>query len=313
MTLRRARLAAALVAVATPQLAAAESHKLLVLQSEGKTDAATRTRIDAAIFKLARAAEPQAAAGELTYTDAATAVGCRPDSDRCKSEVLGMLGVDEIVTTTIVARPGGLEIEVRRSARGGSTRDARMLLATGAAPDKLDGIAPLFGESQVAEPPPAAHRASIPGGDTTSPPALLPGPTAAPPAPGAVPFEPPAPPALDGRTARQRYELAGMLGGGTMIALGVVLWARAASVQRDIDNAPATTRDDLAHLHDLESKGDLYAGVGNGLAIAGLVLGGVATYFYARDLRASRTAAARVMPTVLDRGAGLVLTFGATP
>ena len=307
MTPRGARLAAALVAVATPQLATAESHKLLVLQSEGRADAATRTKIDAAILRMAHAAEPQAAAGELSYTDAATAVGCKPDTDRCKSEVLGMLGVDEIVTTTIARKPGGLEIEVQRYARGGATRDARMLLAAGGSPDKLDGIAPLFGEAPAPEPPPAAPRAPA------AEPPLFPEPAAPPLEPTAQPL-PSAQPGLDRPgTPRPYYEIAGMISGGTMIALGVVLWATAANTQNEINSAPTTTGNDLAKLKDLESKGDLYANIGNGLAIAGLVVGGVATYFYVRDRRARQTATARLMPTVLDHGAGLVLTFGAPP
>ena len=64
-------LAAALVA---PKLAAAEPRKLLVLQSEGRADAAVRAKIDASITRLAAAAEPGTSPGELTFSDAATAV-----------------------------------------------------------------------------------------------------------------------------------------------------------------------------------------------------------------------------------------------
>lgn len=316
MTPRTARLSfVAVLAIATPRLAHAESHKLLVLQSEGRANAALRTKIDAAILRLAHAAEPQAAAGELNFTDAATAVGCKPDTDSCKTEVLGMLGVDEIVATTVVPRPGGLQIDVHRYARGGATRDARMVLPTGASPDHLDGIAPLFGEPAAAPPPPAPAiaRAAEPAAE----PPGLPAPTASQPesAPAAIqPSEQPAQPVLDQPgTTRQHYEIAGMVGGGSMVALGIVLWAATSRTQSDIDSAPTVTHQDLVHLRDLESRGEIYAGVGNGLAIAGLVVGGISTYFYIRDYRADRQPTARLAPTLLDHGAGVVLTIGGAP
>ena len=92
-----ARWLAAAAVVLVPRLAAAEPqpqpHKVLVMQSEGRADAGLRARIDAAITRLAAAAQLQASAGELTFTDAATAVGCRPDAPSCKNEVIGMLSV----------------------------------------------------------------------------------------------------------------------------------------------------------------------------------------------------------------------------
>jgi hypothetical protein len=49
------------------------------------------------------------------------------------------------------------------------------------------------------------------------------------------------------------------------------------------------------------------------LVATGVVLGGIATYLYIRDRRPARAQTARLVPTVLDHGAGLVLTFGGTP
>lgn len=329
--------------------AAAESHKVLVLQSEGRADAATRAKIDAAIVRLAVAVEPQASAGELTYADAATAVGCKPETVACMDEVLGMLAVDEIVITTVTPKPGGLGVAVRRVTKGGVSRGATMLLAPGASPDKLDGIAPLFGGSPVATaapaapvakpfgpappaapvakpfgpaPPPEPSAAAV----TTTPhaggePPVIPAPTAVkqepPPAPVVTPraAEPASAPAMDrSNTRRHRLEVAGMAGGAGMVVLGLVLWGAANGVQRDIDKAPTTTKQDLIDLKNLESKGDGYAGLGNLFAISGLVIGGVSTYFYVKDRRAgSATASARLRPAVLDHGAGLVLTIGGSP
>jgi len=329
----RSRHLAALLALAVARPAAADPHKLLVLQSEGRADAATRARIDAAIVKLAQGTEPQTSAGELNYADAATAVGCKPEAASCKDEVLGMLAVDEIVITTVTPRPGGLQIAVRRVQKGGAARDATMLLPTGASPDKLDGIAPLFGGKPAAGPPPAAP--AVPAGPaltTTSRPPERP-PERPPDRPAERPAEPvipaptavkPPPPSVAMTTTsaqadaspspqRHRLEIAGMAGGGGLVVLGLLLWGAASGVQGDIDKAPTTTKQNLLDLKDLESRGDGYAGLGNLFVIGGLVVGGLGTYFYIKDHRAASSTSARLTPTVLDHGAGVVLTFGGLP
>lgn len=328
-----------MLVLAAARPAAAESHKLLVLQSEGRVDAGTRAKIDAAVVRLALAAEPQTSAGELNYSDAATAVGCKPETVTCKDEVLGLLSVDEIVITTVTPKPGGIEIAVRRVTKGGAARGATMLLAAGAPPDQLDGIAPLFGGKPVAPEAPAAPVAKpvAPAAASTPPappapsiattehaggePPMIPAPTAVtqeplpPPVATPVATEPPRAPAMDrSNTPRHRLEIAGMAGGAGMVVLGFVLWGAASGVQSDIDKAPTTTKQNLVDLKNLESKGDGYAGLGNLLTISGLVIGGISTYFYIRDRRAaSATSSARLLPAVFDHGAGLVLTIGGAP
>jgi hypothetical protein len=327
---------AAVALVIVPRLATAEPRKVLVLQSEGRADAGLRAKIDAAITRLAAAAQLQASAGELTFTDAATAVGCRPDAPSCKGEVIGMLSVDEIVLTTVTPKPGGVEIAVRRIARGGAERDATMLLPTGAPPDKLETIAPLFSEPRGAASAPAASSQPPAGAKIDRPapaavppaaPAIAPAPPAEPapgiPAPTAVQ---PAAPAVPETTPAgstpvpeqpgppdRHLELAGMIGGGSLVALGVILWGAASSTQDDINKAPTRTGQDLANLRDLESRGDVYAAAGNALVVTGAVLGGIATYLYIRDRRAAGAQTARLVPTVIDHGAGLVLTLGGMP
>jgi hypothetical protein len=291
-----------LVALAVSRPAAAESHKLLVLQSEGRADAATRAKIDAAILKLAFGSEPQAAAGELNFSDAATAVGCKPETSLCKDEVLAMLSVDEIVITTVTPKPGGLEVAVHRFAKGGATREATMVVATGTPPDKLDGIAPLFGARPTTERP------------TGEPPA----PTSITQEPLPSPIETSAEPASSQliesqNPQRHRLELAGMIGGATMVTLGLLLWSAANGVQNDIDKAPTNTRQDLLNLKDLESKGDGFAVVGNVLVATGVVVGGLGTTFFLLDRRAASATSARLTPTVFDHGAGVVLTLGGMP
>jgi hypothetical protein len=338
MRLPAAAILAAGLGLATSRPAAAESHKLMVLQSEGRVDAATRGKIDAAILRLALASEPQATPGDLNFTDAATAVGCKPDAATCKDEVLGMLGVDEIVITAVARKPGGLEVSVRRVGKGGATREASALLATGAPPDKLDALAPLF--SDAASPPSTAPASTAPASAAPAAPApAAPAPAPAitterpgehapeapaipPPTEVKAPAPSPVTTAADHGNAqavdapdpgRRRLELIGMAGGGGMLVLGFVLWGAASGVQSDIDKAPATTSQDIQHLRDLESKGDTYAVLGNVFAITGVVVGGVSTYLFIRDRRATRATTARLSPTVLDHGAGVVLTIGGAP
>ena len=305
----------AAVALAAPLLAAhpahAESHKVLVLQSEGRVDAATRKQIDAAVLKLASTTEPQTAAGELNFSDAATAVGCKPDTALCKDEVLGMLSVDEIVVTTIDPKPGGLEITVKRFTKGGGSRDASMVLATGAPPDKLDGIAPLFGGPAPATPPPGP--ANPPGPGATSGAPMIPPPnTVGEPAQSPIVQPAQSDTPTDAPWPHHRLELAGMATGGGMFVLGIVFWGVASGTQSDINKAPTRTQADLMHLKDLESKGDGYATAGNVLAISGIIVGGLSTYFYFRDRHAAASSP-RVTPAVFDHGAGLMFTMGGTP
>jgi hypothetical protein len=318
--------------------AAAEPHKVLVLQSEGRVPAAVRARIDAALLTLIRTTEPDAAPGELSFSDAATAVGCKPDTAACKDDVLGMLAVDEIVITQLAPRPGGTAVTVQRVAKG-RTREATALLTTGGSPDKLDAIASLFAAGSEASPagpplapggagakppvpavPGAADAASGQNGQGAGVPAAQPAATepadpADPAAAGTAPrLSPLAPPADQPDARRHRLELAGMIGGGSMVAVGLVLWGAAAGVQGEINGAPTATRQDLSNLRNLESKGDTYAALGNVFSLVGLVAGGIGTYFYIADRRAgSATGVARITPRWFDHGAGLVLTIGAAP
>jgi hypothetical protein len=147
---------------------------------------------------------------------------------------------------------------------------------------------------------------------------VVPAPSAVTPAPPAVPETTSAarsavPPADQPGPHDQRLQLAGMIGGGGMLVLGLVLWSAARSTQGDINGAPTRTSQDLANLRDLESRGDIYAAAGNVLVATGAVIGGLATYLYFRDRRPASAPTARLVPTVLDHGAGLVLTIGGTP
>lgn len=316
--MRRAIATVCMLAMVAP--VAADPRKTVVLQSEGRADPALRAKIDAAVLKLARASDPAATAGDISYSDAAAGVGCKPEEKSCKDDVIGMLAVDEIIYTTVTPKPGGNEIAVHRVSKGGASREAQMILPAGQSPESLDGIAPLFGGT------PGAGTAKTTGGshatsDTTAPPSTdttpLPATDTGPTSPtetaptGGMPaqpissvYEP------DEHNGRRRLELVGMIGGGSFVLLGFLMWGKANSIDGEIKNAPDRTAMDLQHIKDLETRGDSYANWGNVFFLAGAAAAGVSGYYYFKDRKAQRARTAAVTPTVFDHGAGLVLTIG---
>jgi hypothetical protein len=324
--------ACALAALAGP---AAAGPKIQVLQSEGRADAKVRAKVDAGLLALARSGGEQAIPGDITFTEAAAAVGCKADDASCKDEILGMLSVDEVVVTTVTPKPGGFEIAVRRVARGSASREAISFIAFDRL-DKLETIAPLF--SARPPPPPPPSTAPPPMIGPRLPPPAAPPPraiTAAPPSPWAeiAPGAKGAPPSVteprpvpiaaaqddpyasgrdDRPRPRRRLQLAGMVGGGAMLVAGLVFWGSAASVQSEIDAAPVGTKEQLRHLEDLEAQGDGYATAGNVFFVGGLVLGGISTYYFVKSGR-RRASSARLVPTVWGDGAGLALAIGGAP
>lgn len=296
----------------------ADGEKVLVLRSEGRVDGKARGKIEAAVLKLAKTSSA-ATRGDITYGEAAAAVGCKPEEAACKDEVLGMLSVDEIVTITAVAKPGGLEVSVRRIGKGGVTRTA-MTVVPADKPDQLDAIGPLFGKepapvtTPVPVPPPAPAITKVEPLPEPAPPAQpLPPPAAVQePTPSVVTTLPTSEPQDDRAHPNSRLPKLGMIGGGAMFVVGLVFWGSAASVEGDIDTAPRQTKEQLLRLQELEQQADDYAAVGNLLVLTGVVVGGVSTYFFLKGRKRS-SSTARITPTVLGDGAGIAVTFGGTP
>jgi hypothetical protein len=327
-----------LVACALVALAgvAAAQTRIQVLQSEGRADAKVRARIDAGIRALARRSGEQVIPGDITFTEAAAAVGCRPEDAACKDEVLGMLAVDEIVVTAVTPKPGGFEVAVRRLGKGGAAREAISFIAFDRV-DKLEPLEPLFAPRPVSPPfigprlAPGPEPAPAPGGPPSAaatssrppPPELAPDPapggrggppSATEPLPSPAATSPPlhADTRADRPPGRRRLAMAGMAGGGAMLLVGFVLWGSAASVQSQIDAAPVGTKTQLRELQDLEARGDGYATAGNWFAFGGLVVGGISTYYFVKSGR-KRTTSARLVPAVFRGGGGLALAIGGTP
>ncbi len=296
-----------MLSLALSQSAFAEPRKILVLQSEGRVDAKTRARIDAAVVNLAKSGTDQVTPGEITYSDAAALVGCKPEDASCKDEVIQTLAVDEIVIVVVSPKPGGFEVSVRRVAKGAASREAVTIVPTDK-PDKLDAVGSLFGKPGTAS------------STTTEPvttPTIGPEPTTKPTTKPAV-SEPAATVGSaelrdDRARKRRRLHLAGMGGGGGMFLIGIVLWSKANGLQSEIDSAMPRNERELDQLRDLESRGASYAGWGNFFVLGGLALGGVSTYFFLKARRANKratTSTAWLGPALFDRGAGVMLTIG---
>jgi hypothetical protein len=291
----------------------AEQRKILVLKSEGRADTATRTKVDAAIIKLAKTTDAQVSPGDITMTDAAAAVGCSPETPACKDEILNMLAVDEIVYASIGPKPGGTEVVAYRVARGGVSKDAKSMILKGEPAEKLDGLAPLFFATTTATLPPATSTEPMPPTTTEPVPAQPTAPPALPeraiePAPVGTAY----PPMIVDQPSRSPLPMIGAITGGAFVLVGFMCWGKAGSLQSEIDDAPAETSADFDAIKELERQADSYAGAGNFLFLAGAVLGGVSAYFLIKNRRKQASMTAQIAPALFENGAGIVIT-GSTP
>lgn len=300
------RTLASLVVVGLVAPAAADPRTVQVLKTQGKLDATTRAQVDAAILKFARL-DATATPGDITFAEAAAAVGCQPEVVACREEVRAMLAVDEVIYATAEKQRGGIDVTVYRIGAGGTSREMTTTIAPGQPADQLDGIAPLFMTTRPSSPAP--EPTPEPGAAPTAPAAAPLENDGGDSQPAAEPSPTPGQPQVDAPTWRhRRLELTGMIGGGAMVFVGLMCWGGAADIQGQIDDAPTATRAQLDALQDLEDRGDTYSALGNVLFLGGAIIGGISTYYFIKDRRRARSGmTAQIMPTVLDHGAGFAI------
>ena len=339
-----------LILIALASSAHAEGRHVLVLRAEGNADSGWRTRVDTQVLKLAKNIEGNVEMADITYTDAAVAAGCSVTDATCSSEVIGTLGVDEIVVTTVGAgSTGDLSVSVKRYTKGKPAKTAMATVPAGQQPDaKMNSdIGPIFGVT-VAPTPVADTKTTTPKPKTetvtttpnpkpettnpTPPPNPSPNPTPTPtPNPNPTPstaekaplrtaqvdtnannnWTPPPPGGDTTEISTNRLALTGLAVGGGSMLLGLVFWAEANSTQSDINSFPTPkSPKDFQNLTDLESRGDTYALIGNVAFIGGVAIAAVSGYLYWRDRSQHSGAQARVVPAVFDHGGGIALSFG---
>jgi hypothetical protein len=307
---------------------ASAGRRILVLKADGNASIEIKVRVDAQVLRLAKSTDATVEPGEVTFADAATAVGCSGTEAKCRAEVLSTMGVDEVVSLTVTGVPNGdIRVAVHRIGRTGAIREANALIPAGQSIDaKIGaGIGPLFGVKPKpvpdASPSPLPELEHSPGPVTEEPPRSAFGepdpvnaganpPAEQPPPPLQQPSEPIAPIAEGGRTNGRA--IAGMAVGGGLMTVAVILWTQASGVQSDIHGAATNSPADFKRLQDLESRGDAYANFGNAFFIAGAVVAGVSSYFFFRD-RFTSTRHARVIPTLFEHGGGIAVSFGGAP
>jgi hypothetical protein len=324
----------ALLLVAATSIASADPRHILVLRAEGNADAATRAKVDAQVARLAKTLDGNVEIGEISFTDAAAAVGCSGSEAQCKDDVLSTMGVDELVSTSVSAMASGdVHIMVHRIPKGAPIKDAQTTVMV---KDSLDAkvasdVGPIFGVKAppaTTPPPPTPTPTPTPVGAFGNAPPTTPTPTTTPGAPVGAFGNTPAPvqtaqldpnpqplplplqPTTEGR--ENNRALIGIAIGGSLLLTGIIFWAEASSTQGDINSAPTSTPADFTNLKNLEDKGDSYSNLGNILFVGGLVVSGVSGYFFWKQRRAGASQA-MITPTLLDHGAGIAFTYGGLP
>lgn len=214
-----------------------------------------------------------------TFGDAATAAGCTTDDPGCGHEVIQALGVDQILTARLVWRDDHGVVEV-----SAITLDTRTISRADfvVSPDTRDADLD-------------AIRQSVPGML-----GLRVRPADKPAVPVTVTVVPPV------ARAPSRVPPAMVVGGGVVMVGGVIAWALAAQLQRQIDDAPVGTPAELEEVVALEDRTAFRAMVGNVMVIAGALAtaaGGVWWY-------ADRRGRGRTTVEIAPAPDGAVVTLG---
>jgi len=286
---RASVLSAILVLCALAGEAIAGPGRVLVLPLDGDADAATRTKFSASVQRLARLLGGKIAAGDATFTDTATAIGCDPKAPACAEDVRATLGVDELVYGTVTKQSGQLVLVVRRTAKGKPRREVSATLQASDSPERIEpAILPLFHDEKRGQ-------AEGPAGG----PAIKDPPDKGAPVP--TPTNPPTPLRRD-----RTLGIAAVVGGGTILLISLALWSSASGLQSDISDHSVQNFADFQNLREIEDTASARAWTGNAMFVAGLAVGGLGGWLLYRDRKAQR---AIIAPAPIANGAGITITW----
>ena len=273
--------------------------KVLVLPLDGDADPDVRAKYSAAVQRLARSIDGKVTAGDVTFTDTATAIGCDPKAPKCAEDVRATLAVDELIYGTVSKENGKLVVVVHRVAKGQPRRDATATLEPTDAPDRAEPeLQPLFRGDTT--------DGSAGGGGTDTGASAGAGSGdgngGGPEGPPETPGEPP--PAGSPLLHNKVLGYAAVGGGATLLIISFALWSSASGFEDDIDSHPASTYNDLVSLKDLEDRASARAWTGNTLFVLGLAAGGLGGWILYRERQGQRTV---VTPAPVPGGAALML------
>jgi hypothetical protein len=282
-------------------IAFAAPHRVTVLPIDGDADPALRKQLGGVVMQLAKTGGGTITAGDTTFVDVATAVGCDPHAPACADTVLSTLGADEIVYGSAFVGGGQTTAVISRVAKGQPRRDQTVSINAGAKADSAEPtLRPLFdlpGTPAPASTPEAVGSAGS-GSDATET-----GSGSATAVVAATP--PPSPPGDDFFATRERKIGFGCVAGGALVlVIGLALWASESSQQSQINDAPTNSPDDIKNLLALEDRASSYAWEGNIAIVLGLAAGGVGTYYLVKDHQMRATV------TPIDHGTGAAVLLG---
>jgi hypothetical protein len=281
-------------------LAFAAPRRVTVLPIDGDADPALRKQLGGVVMQLAKTGGGTITAGDTTFADVATAVGCDPHTPACADTVLSTLGVDEIVYGSAFVGGGQTTAVISRVAKGQPRRDQTISITVGAKADSAEPtLRPLFDLPGTPTPTQEPVGSAGSGSDATDT-----GSGSAAPA-AVIATEPPSPPGDEFFATRERKIGFGFVAGGALVlVIGLALWASESSQQSQINDAPTNSPDDIKNLLALEDRASSYAWEGNIAVVLGLAAAGVGTYYLVKDHQMRATV------TPIDHGAGAAVLLG---
>jgi hypothetical protein len=275
---------------------------LTIAPFDGNASASAKSEVTQVVMASAKSAGTTAEIGKVSIVDASSAVGCGIAEPDCGNQIRQMLGSDQLVygevngsspitiKFTVVNERGVVRTETATarsidSLRGDISPNVATLLGLKSelsltpdknAEDKTNGLDSKPKEVSTTRPIAVAGQLDHPSSHNN----------------------------------RRTFAIGGMAFGGGVLVGGILLWAKASSIQGDINRAPTNNSNDIRKLRDLEDRGDSASLWGNVLFFSGAAIAGISGYFFYRDMKESKQGSVAISPYVTNDAAGILVTVG---